>query len=285
VKGKKTANERFAGALDTYCIEALMQDGKALQAGTSHFLGQNFAKAFDVKFTSKEGKQEHVWASSWGVSTRMIGALIMAHSDDQGLVLPPNLAPIQVVIVPIYKNDEDLDNISSFVNQLTPKLKALGISFKYDNRDSQRPGFKFAEYELKGVPVRLAIGGRDMENGTVELARRDTREKSTVSQEGLENYIADLLVEIQANIYNKAADFRTEHITKADTYQEFKELLDGKAGFILAHWDGTSETELKIKEETKATIRCIPLDNPLEDGVCIYSGKPSVQRVLFARAY
>jgi len=285
VRGKKTANERFAGALDTYCIEALMQDGKALQAGTSHFLGQNFAKAFDVKFTSKEGKQEHVWASSWGVSTRMIGALIMAHSDDQGLVLPPNLAPIQVVIVPIYKNDEDLANISAFVNQLTPKLKALGISFKYDNRDSQRPGFKFAEYELKGVPVRLAIGGRDMENGTVELARRDTREKSTVSQEGLENYIADLLQEIQANIYQRAADFRTEHITKADTYEEFKELLDGKAGFILAHWDGTSETELKIKEETKATIRCIPLDNPLEDGVCIYSGKPSIQRVLFARAY
>jgi len=285
VKGKKTANERFAGALDTYCIEALMQDGKALQAGTSHFLGQNFAKAFDVKFTSKEGKQEHVWASSWGVSTRMIGALIMAHSDDQGLVLPPNLAPIQVVIVPIYKNDDDLANISAFVNQLTPKLKALGISFKYDNRDSQRPGFKFAEYELKGVPVRLAIGGRDMENGTVELARRDTREKSTVAQEGLENYIADLLQEIQANIYQKAADFRTEHITKADTYEEFKALLDGKAGFISAHWDGTSETELKIKEETKATIRCIPLDNQLEDGVCIYSGKPSVQRVLFARAY
>ena len=285
VRGKKTANERFAGALDTYCIEALMQDGKALQAGTSHFLGQNFAKAFDVKFTSKEGKQEHVWASSWGVSTRMIGALIMAHSDDQGLVLPPNLAPIQVVIVPIYKNDEDLANISSYVNQLTPKLKALGISFKYDNRDSQRPGFKFAEYELKGVPVRLAIGGRDMENGTVELARRDTREKSTVSQEGLENYIASLLQEIQANIYQRAADFRTEHITKADTYEEFKELLDGKAGFILAHWDGTSETELKIKEETKATIRCIPLNNPLEDGICIYSGKPSIQRVLFARAY
>jgi prolyl-tRNA synthetase len=285
VKGKKTANERFAGALDTYCIEALMQDGKALQAGTSHFLGQNFAKAFDVKFTSKEGKQEHVWASSWGVSTRMIGALIMAHSDDQGLVLPPNLAPIQVVIVPIYKNDEDFDNISAYVNTLTPKLKALGISVKYDNRDSQRPGFKFAEYELKGVPVRLAIGGRDLENGTVELARRDTREKSTVSQEGLDTYIASLLEEIQANIYKKAADFREDHITKADTYEEFKELLDGKAGFISAHWDGTSETELKIKEETKATIRCIPLDNQLEDGICIYSGKPSVQRVLFARAY
>jgi len=285
VKGRKTANERFAGALDTYCIEALMQDGKALQAGTSHFLGQNFAKAFDVKFTSKEGKQEHVWASSWGVSTRMIGALIMAHSDDQGLVLPPMLAPIQVVIVPIYKNDEDLKNISSFVLELMPKLKKLGISVKYDDRDTQRPGFKFAEYELKGVPVRLAIGGRDMENRTVELARRDTREKSTVSQEGLDTYIFQLLGDIQQNIYNKAADYRTEHITPANSYEEFKELLDTKAGFITAHWDGTPETEQKIKEETKATIRCIPLDNPLEDGVCIYSGKPSIQRVLFARAY
>ncbi|MCX2479656.1 proline--tRNA ligase [Pedobacter sp. MC2016-15] len=285
VKGKKTANERFAGALDTYCIEALMQDGKALQAGTSHFLGQNFAKAFDVKFTSKEGKQEHVWASSWGVSTRMIGALIMAHSDDQGLVLPPMLAPIQVVIVPIYKNDEELKNISLFVNELIPKLRKLGISVKYDDRDTQRPGFKFAEYELKGVPVRLAIGGRDMENKTVELARRDTREKSTVSQEGLDMYIGQLLGDIQANIYKKASDFRAEHITPANSYDEFKELLDTKAGFISAHWDGTPESEQKIKEETKATIRCIPLDNPLEDGVCIYSGKPSVQRVLFARAY
>ena len=285
VKGKKTANERFAGALDTYCIEALMQDGKALQAGTSHFLGQNFAKAFDVKFTSKEGKQEHVWASSWGVSTRMIGALIMAHSDDQGLVLPPMLAPIQVVIVPIYKNDEELKNISLFVNELIPKLRKLGISVKYDDRDTQRPGFKFAEYELKGVPVRLAIGGRDMENKTVELARRDTREKSTVSQEGLDMYIGQLLGDIQVNIYKKASDFRAEHITPANSYDEFKELLDTKAGFISAHWDGTPESEQKIKEETKATIRCIPLDNPLEDGVCIYSGKPSVQRVLFARAY
>ena len=285
IKGRKTANERFAGALDTYCIEALMQDGKALQAGTSHFLGQNFAKAFDVKFTNKEGKIEHVWASSWGVSTRLIGALIMAHSDDAGLVLPPKLAPIQVVIVPIYKSDDDLKNISSFVDELMPKLKALGISVKYDDRDTQRPGFKFAEYELKGVPVRLAIGGRDMENGTVELARRDTREKSTVSQEGLDTYIANLLEEIQHNIYNKAADYRTEHITEANSYEEFKELLDTKAGFISAHWDGTSETELKIKEETKATIRCIPLDNKLEDGICIYSGKPSIQRVLFARAY
>jgi len=285
VRGRKTANERFAGALDTYCIEALMQDGKALQAGTSHFLGQNFARAFDVKFTNKEGKIDHVWASSWGVSTRLIGALIMAHSDDQGLVLPPHLAPIQVVIVPIYKNEEDLKNISSFVNELTPKLKRLGISFKYDDRDTQRPGFKFAEYELKGVPIRLAIGGRDLENGTVELARRDTREKSTVQQEGLDTYIAQLLEDIQTNIYKKAADYRTEHITEANSYDEFKELLDGKAGFIYAHWDGTSETELKIKEETKATIRCIPLDNKLEDGICIYSGKPSIQRVLFARAY
>ncbi|MES2458588.1 MAG: proline--tRNA ligase [Bacteroidota bacterium] len=285
VKGVKTPNERFAGALDTYCIEALMQDGKALQAGTSHFLGQNFAKAFDVKFTSKEGKQEYVWASSWGVSTRLMGALVMAHSDDAGLVLPPKLAPIQVVIVPIYKTDEELQKISDFVNTLTAKLKQLGISFKYDNRDSQRPGFKFAEYELKGVPVRLAIGSRDMENGTVELARRDTREKQTVAQEGLDIFIAQLLEDIQNNIYKKAADFRTEHITPADSYEEFKALLDGKAGFIAAHWDGTPETEQKIKEETKATIRCVPLDNPLEDGVCIYSGKPSTQRVLFARAY
>jgi prolyl-tRNA synthetase len=285
VKGVKTANERFAGALDTYCIEALMQDGKALQAGTSHFLGQNFAKAFDVKFTSKEGKQEHVWASSWGVSTRLIGALIMAHSDDAGLVLPPKLAPIQVVIVPIYKNDEELQKIGAFAAELSSKLKNMGVSVKYDNRDTQRPGFKFAEYELKGVPVRLAIGGRDMENGTVELARRDTREKQTVPQDGLEIYIAQLLEEIQENIYNKALNYRAEHITEANSYDELKELLDTKAGFIAAHWDGTPETEQKIKEETKATIRCIPLDNKLEDGVCIYSGKPSLQRVLFARAY
>jgi prolyl-tRNA synthetase len=285
VRGKKTANERFAGALDTYCIEALMQDGKALQAGTSHFLGQNFAKAFDVKFTSKEGKIDHVWASSWGVSTRLIGALIMAHSDDSGLVLPPKLAPIQVVIVPIYKSDADLENISSFVDKLLPKLKALGISVKYDDRDTQRPGFKFAEYELKGVPVRVAIGGRDMENQTVEVARRDTREKQTIAQDGLEIYIAQLLNDIQDNIYNKAETFRNEHITEANSYEEFKALLDGKAGFISAHWDGTPETEQKIKEETKATIRCIPLNNKQEEGVCIYSGKTSSQRVLFARAY
>jgi prolyl-tRNA synthetase len=285
VKGVKTPNERFAGALDTYCIEALMQDGKALQAGTSHFLGQNFAKAFDVKFTNKEGKIEHVWASSWGVSTRLIGALIMAHSDDAGLVLPPKLAPIQVVIVPIYKSDEELQKISSFVNELSAKLKRMGISVKYDDRDSQRPGFKFAEYELKGVPVRLAIGGRDMENGTVELARRDTREKQTVLQEGLDIHIAQLLEDIQENIFNKALNFRNEHITEANSYDEFKELLDTKTGFIAAHWDGSPETEQKIKEETKATIRCVPLDNKMEDGVCIYSGKPSIQRVLFARAY
>lgn len=285
VRGKKTANERFAGALDTYCIEALMQDGKALQAGTSHFLGQNFAKAFDVKFTNKEGKIDHVWASSWGVSTRLIGALIMAHSDDSGLVLPPKLAPIQVVIVPIYKSDEDLKNISNFVDKLMPKLKAMGISVKYDDRETQRPGFKFAEYELKGVPVRVAIGARDMENHTVEVARRDTREKQTVTQEGLEIYIAQLLNGIQENIYKKAETFRNEHITEANSYEEFKELLDGKAGFIAAHWDGTPETEQKIKEETKATIRCIPLNNKQEEGVCIYSGKTSTQRVLFARAY
>jgi len=285
VRGVKTPNERFAGALDTYCIEALMQDGKALQAGTSHFLGQNFAKAFDVKFTNKEGKIEHVWATSWGVSTRLMGALIMAHSDDAGLVLPPKLAPIQVVIVPIYKGDEELKKISSFVDELMPKLKRLGISVKYDDRDTQRPGFKFAEYELKGVPIRLAIGGRDMENGTVELARRDTREKQTVIQDGLEIHIAQLLEEIQQNIFNKALNFRDEHITEANSYDELKELLDSKAGFISAHWDGTPETEQKIKEETKATIRCVPLNNKLEDGVCIYSGKPSKQRVLFARAY
>lgn len=285
VKGKKTPNERFAGALDTYCIEALMQDGKALQAGTSHFLGQNFAKAFDVKFTNKEGKIEHVWATSWGVSTRLIGALIMAHSDDQGLVLPPKLAPIQVVIVPIYKGEEDLKNISNFVDELIPKLKGMGISVKYDDRDTQRPGFKFAEYELKGVPVRIAIGGRDMENGTVEIARRDTREKQTVQQEGLDIFVQQLLEDIQANIYKKAADYREDHITEANSYDELKELLDTKAGFISAHWDGTSETEQKIKEETKATIRCIPLNNKQEAGVCIYSGKPSTQRVLFARAY
>ena len=285
IRGRKSPNERFAGALDTYCIEALMQDGKALQAGTSHFLGQNFAKAFDVKFTGKDGKLDHVWASSWGVSTRLMGALIMAHSDDSGLIIPPKLAPIQVVIVPIYKSDEDLAKISAYVNELIMRLKGLGVSVKYDDRDTQRPGFKFADYELKGVPVRIAIGGRDLENKTVEIARRDTKVKQTVPQEGLDIYIIKLLEDIQTNMFNKALAYRDEHITEANSYDEFKVLLDEKAGFISAHWDGTPETEQKIKEETKATIRCIPLDNKLEDGVCIYSGKPSIQRVLFARAY
>jgi prolyl-tRNA synthetase len=285
MKGAKSPNERFAGALDTYCIEALMQDGKALQAGTSHFLGQNFAKAFDVKFTNKEGKIEHVWASSWGVSTRLIGALIMAHSDDEGLVLPPKLAPIQVVIVPIFNNEEALAGIRACVDTFMPALKAKGISVKFDDRDTQRPGYKFAEWELKGVPVRLAIGPRDIENGTVEIARRDTKEKYSVSLTHIDKTIEALLDTIQQDIFQKALNYRNDHITPANTYQEFKELLDGKAGFIAAHWDGTPETEEKIKEETKATIRCIPLNNTLEDGVCIYSGKPSTQRVLFARAY
>ncbi len=285
IKGKKTANERFAGALDTYCIEALMQDGKALQAGTSHFLGQNFAKAFDVKFSNKEGKLDYVWATSWGVSTRLMGALVMAHSDDAGLVLPPKLAPIQVVVVPIYKHEEELQNISAFVKELTKELRAKNISIKFDERDTQRPGFKFAEYELKGVPLRVAIGSRDMKNGTVELARRDTKTKETVLQEGLAGRIENLLEEIQQNIYRKALKFRDENITLVDTYKEFKRLLDEKPGFLSAHWDGTSETEQQIKEETKATIRCIPLNNLQEEGKCILTGKPSTQRVLFARAY
>ncbi len=285
VRGMKTANERFAGALDTYCIEALMQDGKALQAGTSHFLGQNFAKAFEVKFTSKEGKLEHVWATSWGVSTRLMGALIMAHSDDQGLVLPPNLAPIQVVIVPIYKTEEEFAKISEEVAKITSALKAKGISVKYDNRDTQRPGFKFAEYELKGVPVRLAFGGRDLENNTVEMARRDTRTKETVSRDGIAEVIEKLLEDIQTNIYQKAFDFRAEMTTEVNSYDEFKKVLTEKGGFIAAHWDGTPETESKIKEETKATIRCIPLDNKQEEGVCMVTGKPSKERVLFALAY
>ena len=285
IRGRKTETERFAGALETYCIEALMQDGKALQAGTSHFLGQNFAKAFDVKFTSKEGKLDHVWATSWGVSTRLVGALIMAHSDDAGLILPPKLAPIQVVIVPIYRSDEELGKISDVANELVAKLKAKNISVKYDNRDTQRPGFKFAEYEMKGVPVRLAIGGRDLENGTIEIARRDTKEKQTISRENLDEHIEKLLEEIQTAIYNKALNFRNENIREVNSYDEFKQVLDEKAGFISAHWDGTVETEKLIKEETKATIRCIPLDNKLEDGVCMVTGKPSTQRVLFARAY
>ncbi|MDA9555325.1 proline--tRNA ligase [Pelobium sp.] len=285
IRGRKTANERFAGALDTYCIEALMQDGKALQAGTSHFLGQNFAKAFDVKFTSKEGKLEHVWATSWGVSTRLMGALIMAHSDDQGLILPPKLAPIQVVIVPIYKGEEELSKISAEADKIIAVLKAKGISVKYDDRDTQRPGFKFAEYELKGVPVRLAMGGRDLENNTIEVARRDTRTKETLSRDGIADAVEQLLADIQINIYNKAHAFREENTTKVDSYEEFKKVLTEKGGFIAAHWDGTSETEAKIKEETKATIRCIPLNNEQESGVCIYSGKPSTQRVIFALAY
>jgi prolyl-tRNA synthetase len=285
IRGKKTANERFAGALDTYCIEALMQDGKALQAGTSHFLGQNFAKAFDVKFTSKEGKLEHVWATSWGVSTRLMGALIMAHSDDQGLVLPPKLAPIQVVIVPIYKGEEELAKISAEVDKIIVALKAKGISVKYDDRDTQRPGFKFAEYELKGVPVRLAMGGRDLENNTIEVARRDTRTKETLSRDGIADAVEQLLADIQVNIFNKAHAFRAENTTKVNSYEEFKKVLTEKGGFIAAHWDGTSETEAKIKEETKATIRCIPLNNEQESGTCIYSGKPSTQRVIFALAY
>jgi prolyl-tRNA synthetase len=285
IKGVKSPNERFAGALDTYCIEALMQDGKALQAGTSHFLGQNFAKAFDVKFTGKDGKQDFVWATSWGVSTRLIGALIMAHSDDEGLVLPPMLAPIQVVIVPIYNSEESFETITNKVNELMPKLKAKGISVKYDNRDSQRPGFKFAEWELKGVPVRIAIGPRDLENGTVEVARRDTKEKKVYQLENIENQIEELLTEIQSAIYKKAFDFRENNITKADTFEEFVKILDGKAGFVSAHWDGTPETEQKIKDLTKATIRCIPLNNELEEGKCILTGNPSTQRVLFARAY
>ncbi len=285
IKGKKTANERFAGALDTYCIEALMQDGKALQAGTSHFLGQNFAKAFDVRFSNKEGKLDFVWATSWGVSTRLMGALVMAHSDDAGLILPPKLAPIQVVVVPIYKHEEELQNISAFVATLTKELRAKNISIKFDNRDTQRPGFKFAEYELKGVPLRVAIGSRDMQNKTVELARRDTKTKETVPQKGLAEHLEALLEEIQQNIYQKALKFRDENITPVDSYEEFKRLLDGKPGFLLAHWDGTSETEQQIKEETKATIRCIPLNNPQEEGKCILTGKPSKERVLFARAY
>ncbi|MCC2598183.1 proline--tRNA ligase [Sphingobacterium sp. FBM7-1] len=285
VRGVKTENERFAGALETYCIEALMQDGKALQAGTSHFLGQNFAKAFDVKFTSKEGKLEHVWATSWGVSTRLMGALIMAHSDDQGLVLPPKLAPIQVVIVPIYKTEEEKATIDGFVNSLSASLQDMDISVKYDDRDTQRPGFKFAEWEMKGVPLRVAVGARDMQNGTVELARRDTQTKETVSQEGLAVTIENLLGIIQENIYHKALSFRNEHITEVNSYEEFKEILETKGGFVSCHWDGTVETEKRVKDETKATIRCVPLDAKEEAGTCIFTGKPSNKRVLFAKAY
>jgi prolyl-tRNA synthetase len=285
IKGVKTENERFAGAVDTYCIEALMQDGKALQAGTSHFLGQNFAKAFNVQFLNKENKQEFVWATSWGVSTRLIGALIMAHSDDQGLILPPRIAPLQVVIVPIYKGEESKSVIDARANAIMSELKSLGIRVKYDNNDNARPGWKFAEYELKGVPVRIAMGLRDIENNVVEMARRDTKEKSSVSAEGLGERVKNLLEEMQQNIFNKALDFRNENIREANSWDEFVDLLDKKAGFVSAHWDGTGETEDKIKELTKATIRCIPLDNKQEDGSCILTGNPSKQRALFARAY
>ncbi len=285
IKGHKSENERFAGALDTLTIEALMQDGKALQSGTSHFLGQNFAKAFDVQFANKEGKLEHVWATSWGVSTRLMGALIMAHSDDNGLVLPPKLAPFQVVIVPIYKNEEQLNTISEKVDDIIAKLQACGISVKFDNSDAKKPGWKFAEYELKGVPVRLAIGPRDIENGTVEVARRDNLTKKIVPIEGIDKYVEALLDEIQNAIFQKAYNFRESHTTEVNTWDEFKDVLKNKGGFISAHWDGTAETEQKIKDETKATIRCIPLDVQPEEGKCIYSGKPSDKRVLFALAY
>jgi prolyl-tRNA synthetase len=285
IKGVKTANERFAGAEDTYCIEALMQDGKALQAGTSHFLGQNFAKAFDVKFSDNNNQLDYVWATSWGVSTRLIGGLVMAHSDDDGLILPPKIAPLQVVIVPIYKGDEQKGLIDNKVHELVKKLKALGIRVKYDDSDNNRPGWKFAEYELKGVPVRVAIGARDLENNVVEIARRDTKQKNTVSLTGVEFYIQTLLEEIQLHIFNKAKAFRDEHITAVNSWDEFLQVLDTKTGFVSAHWDGTNETEDKIKELSKATIRCIPLDNEQEQGVCILTGKPSKERVLFARAY
>lgn len=285
IKGIKSPAERFAGAVDTYCIEALMQDGKALQAGTSHFLGQNFAKAFDVQFSNKENKLEYVWATSWGVSTRLIGALVMTHSDDDGLVLPPRIAPLQVVIVPIYKNEEQKAKIDAKVAEIVQELKRGGVSVKYDDSDNARPGWKFAEYEMKGVPVRIAIGARDLENNVAEVARRDTKEKSSLPLDGLAGRVKDLLEEIQQNIYNKAQAYRDAHITPANTFEEFERLLDEKGGFIAAHWDGTTETEEQIKERTKATIRCIPLNNPQEAGTCILTGKPSTQRVLFARAY
>ena len=285
IKGIKTPNERFAGAEDTYCIEALMQDGKALQAGTSHFLGQNFAKAFDVKFSDKNNKLDYVWATSWGVSTRLIGGLVMAHSDDQGLILPPKIAPLQVVIVPIFKGEAEKAALDATVHTLTTAFKQLGIRFKYDDSDNARPGWKFAEHEMKGVPVRIAIGTRDLANNVVEVARRDTKEKNTVSIEGLANYINNLLEEIQTNMFNKAKQFRDEHITKADSWEDFVNILDTKTGFVSAHWDGTAETEDAIKDKAKATIRCIPLNNEQEAGTCILTGKPSTQRVLFARAY
>jgi prolyl-tRNA synthetase len=285
VKGVKSPNERFAGAEDTYCIEALMQDGKALQAGTSHFLGQNFAKAFDVKYSDKENKLDYVWATSWGVSTRLIGALVMAHSDDNGLVLPPKIAPVQVVIVPIYRGEEQKQIIDAKVQELVQQLKALGITVKYDDSDNARPGWKFAEYELKGVPVRVALGPKDLENNVAEVARRDTKEKAAVGLDGFAQHIQQLLVDIQQNLFNRAKAYRDAHITPVNTWDEFVQTLDTKGGFVAAHWDGTPETEEKIKELSKATIRCIPLNNTQEAGACILTGKPSSQRVLFARAY
>jgi len=285
IKGIKTASERFAGAEETYCIEALMQDGKALQAGTSHFLGQNFAKAFDVKYADKEGKLEYVWATSWGVSTRLMGALIMTHSDDQGLVLPPKLAPIQVVFVPIYKGEDELKRIAEKAKEFKSELQKLGISVKVDDSDKHKPGWKFAEYELKGIPVRIAMGPRDMENGTVEMARRDTKEKKTISQSDLITEVQKVLEDIQQNLYNRALNFRNTNTHKVDSYGEFKKLLDEKGGFFLAHWDGTAETEEKIKNETKATIRCIPLNDDNQEGKCMVTGKHSSKRVIFARAY
>jgi prolyl-tRNA synthetase len=285
IKGRKSEGERFPGAVDTYCIEGMMQDGKALQAGTSHFLGQNFAKAFNVQFTSREGKLEYVWGTSWGVSTRLMGALIMAHSDDDGLVLPPKLAPIHVVVVPIFKTDEELKKITERVDKLAGALRKNGFTVKFDNRDTQKPGFKFAEWELKGVPIRIAIGPRDLENGTVEVARRDTKEKKVMKLEEVEMAVPALLDDIQRNIYQRALKFREEHTTEVNSYEEFKKVLDDKGGFVSAHWDGTVESEAAIKEQTKATIRCIPLDAKQEEGKCVYSGKPSARRVLFARAY
>ena len=285
IKGLKTETERFAGAEETYCIEALMQDGKALQAGTSHFLGQNFAKAFDVKFANQEGKQEYVWGTSWGVSTRLMGALVMTHSDDNGLVLPPNLAPIQVVIVPIFKTDEEFDAISTVANQLVAQFKMLNISVKFDNRKTQKPGFKFAEWELKGVPVRIAIGPKDLENGTFEIARRDTLSKEVKSKEGIVTHITNLLEQIQSDLFNRALEYRNAHVTEVNTFEEFKDVLENKTGFISAHWDGTPDTEEKIKDLTKATIRCIPSNRVEEEGKCVFSGAKSIGRVLFAKAY
>jgi prolyl-tRNA synthetase len=285
IKGLKTETERFAGAEETYCIEALMQDGKALQAGTSHFLGQNFAKAFDVKFANAEGKQEYVWGTSWGVSTRLMGALVMTHSDDLGLVLPPNLAPIQLVIVPIFKTDDEFEKISNVVNDLVAQFKKINISVKFDNRTTQKPGFKFAEWELKGVPVRIAVGPKDLENKTFEIARRDTLTKEVIAQDGVVSYISDLLETIQNELFSRALTYRDTHVTEVQNFEEFKNVLETKAGFVSAHWDGTAETEDKIKELTKATIRCIPINNNLDEGKCILTGSKSTQRVLFAKAY